>query len=141
MKIISHRGNLNGKSMYENHPEYIEETLCQDFEVEIDVWWIDDSGFWLGHDKPQYPVDEHYLENPKFWCHAKNIEALSKMLDNNNIHCFFHQEDDVTLTSKGYIWTYPNKQLTDISIAVLPKEINKSLNCYGVCTDFVTRWI
>ena len=65
MIYISHRGNLNGKSMYENHPEYIEETLCQDFEVEIDVWWIDDSGFWLGHDKPQYPVDEHYLENPK----------------------------------------------------------------------------
>ena len=141
MKIISHRGNLNGKSMYENHPDYIEETLCQDFEVEIDVWWIDDSGFWLGHDKPQYLVDEHYLENQKFWCHAKNIEALSKMLDNNNIHCFFHQEDDVTLTSKGYIWTYPNKQLTDKSIAVLPKELDKSLNCYGVCTDFVTRWI
>ena len=32
-------------------------------------------------------------------------------------------------------------QLTDKSIAVLPQEINKSLNCYGVCTDFVTRWI
>jgi len=47
----------------------------------------------------------------------------------------------VTLTSKGYIWTYPNKQLTDNSIAVLPKELDKSLNCYGVCTDFVTRWI
>ena len=141
MILIAHRGNMTGSNIQrENEPLYIIEALEKGFDVEIDVWYKED-GFWLGHDKPQYPVDEHYLENPKFWCHAKNIEALSKMLDNNKIHCFFHQEDDVTLTSKGYIWTYPNKQLTDKSIAVLPQEINKSLNCYGVCTDFVTRWI
>ena len=29
MKIISHRGNLNGKSLYENHPEYIQETFLK----------------------------------------------------------------------------------------------------------------
>ena len=62
------------------------------------------------------------------------------MLNNNNIHCFFHQEDDVTLTSKGYIWTYPNKQLTNKSM-VLPKTIDKNLECFGVCTDEVVRWI
>ena len=76
MILISHRGNLNGASAYENHPEYIQEALNQGFDVEIDVWWIDDTGFWLGHDKPQYLVDEYYLENPKLWCHAKNLEAL-----------------------------------------------------------------
>ncbi|MBT3961642.1 hypothetical protein HOE22_00310 [Candidatus Woesearchaeota archaeon] len=135
MILISHRGNLNGASAYENHPEYIQEALNQGFDVEIDVWWIDDTGFWLGHDKPQYLVDEYYLENPKFWCHAKNIEGLYKMLLNKNIHCFFHQEDDVTLTSKGYIWTYPNKQLTDKSIAVLPKE-NPIIEVAGICSDF-----
>ena len=56
-------------SLYENHPEYIQETLAQNFDVEIDVWWVDEE-FWLGHDNPQYPVEENYLENPKFWCHA-----------------------------------------------------------------------
>jgi len=57
------------------------------------------------------------------------------MLLNKNIHCFFHQEDDVTLTSKGYIWTYPNKQLTDKSIAVLPKE-KPIIEVAGICSDF-----
>ena len=141
VKIISHRGNINGpRRELENKPRYINQALELGYDVEIDVWWKDD-GFWLGHDKPQFKVNRQFLQNDKFWCHAKNIEGLYKMLDNNNIHCFFHQEDDVTLTSKGYIWTYPNKQLTDNSIAVLPKELDKSLNCYGVCTDFVTRWI
>ena len=141
MKIISHRGNINGpRKELENKPRYINQALELGYDVEIDVWWKDD-GFWLGHDEPQFKVNRQFLQNDKFWCHAKNIEGLYKMLDNNNIHCFFHQEDDVTLTSKGYILTYPNKQLTDNSIAVLPKELDKSLNCYGVCTDFVTRWI
>ena len=132
MKIISHRGNINGpRKELENKPRYINQALELGYDVEIDVWWKDD-GFWLGHDEPQFKVNRQFLQNDKFWCHAKNIEGLYKI---------FHQEDDVTLTSKGYIWTYPNKQLTDNSIAVLPKELDKSLNCYGVCTDFVTRWI
>ena len=43
------------------------------------------------------------------------------MLEDGKDTLFEHQEDDVTLTSEGYIWTYPNKQLTDNSIAVLPE--------------------
>ena len=140
MILISHRGNLNGKTDDENNPKYIEEALNQGFDVEVDVWYIDNQ-FWLGHDDPQYRVEEKYLENPKFWCHAKNIDGLYKMLDNSNIHCFFHQEDDVTLTSNGYMWTYPDKELTKKSICVTPETVDKSIDCYGVCTDFVTRWI
>ena len=112
MILISHRGNLNGKSNRENQPDYIHEALVQDFDVEIDVWWFGDGGYWLGHDKPQYHVDENFLENPRLWCHAKNIDALYKMNINSLIHCFWHQEDDVTLTSRGYLWTYSGKQLT-----------------------------
>jgi len=139
MILISHRGNLNGKSDKENSPDYIEEALDQGFDVEVDVWYIDNE-FWLGHDNPQYLVEEKYLENPKFWCHAKNIEGLYKMLNNNNIHCFFHQEDDVTLTSDGYMWTHPGKKLTDNSIAVLPKA-NPDVKVAGICSDFVTMLI
>ena len=146
MKIISHRGNLNGKSMYENHPEYIEETLCQDFEVEIDVWWIDDSGFWLGHDKPLYKINnKKFLLNKHIWIHAKNIDAAYELSKMKNTHFFWHQNDDIVLTSKSILWTYPGKQLTKNSVCVLP-ELDKKLNikkikkCYGICSDYIQEF-
>tara|TARA_B100001094_G_scaffold333301_1_gene410484 strand:- start:6193 stop:6615 length:423 start_codon:yes stop_codon:yes gene_type:complete len=132
---ISHRGNLDGKSLFENHPKHIKEALSENFDVEIDVWLVDDE-YWLGHDNPQYVVDDDYLDNPKLWCHAKNINALYKMLQNNKIHCFWHQEDDVTITSKGYLWTYPNRQLTPKSIAVLPEMVIED-EIAGLCSDFI----
>ena len=139
MILISHRGNLNGKSDRENQPEYINEALDQGFDVEVDVWYIDNQ-FWLGHDKPQYKVSDGFLEHPNLWCHAKNIDALYVMYTNYHIHCFWHQEDDVTLTSRGYLWTYTGKQLTSNSISVLPTtELN--VDVAGVCSDFIVRFI
>jgi hypothetical protein len=140
MILISHRGNLNGKSNMENRPGYIHKALGQDFDVEIDVWWFGDGGYWLGHDKPQYHVDENFLENPRLWCHAKNIEALYKMNINSLIHCFWHQEDDVTLTSRGYLWTYSGKQLTSNSIAVLPDK-KPEVEVAGICSDYIKEWL
>ena len=146
MILISHRGNLNGKSNMENRPGHINKALWQGFDVEIDVWYIDDE-FWLGHDIPQYKIEENFLENPRLWCHAKNIDTLYKMTSNSLIHSFWHQDDDVTLTSRGYLWTYPGKQLTEKSICVLPEfEDKKSKvilpkNVAGICSDFIVRFI
>ena len=57
---------------------------------------------------------------------------------------FWHQDDDVTLTSKGYIWTYTGKQLTDKSIAVLPELdsefIISSKKIVGICSDYVVNY-
>ena len=79
MILISHRGNINGKnSDRENSIEYIEEALDMGYNVEIDVWVIDNK-FYLGHDNPLYEVDFLFLINNKLWCHAKNLEALLKM--------------------------------------------------------------
>jgi len=138
MILISHRGNLNGKSDRENSPDYIEEALSQGFDVEVDVWY-DGKQFWLGHDKPQYKVSEGFLEHPNLWCHAKNIEGLYSMLE-DDIHCFWHQEDDVTLTSRGFFWTYPGKELTKKSIAVLPDK-KPNVEVAGVCSDFIVRFV
>jgi len=141
MKLISHRGNINGKqSDLENSPKYIENAIKQGYDVEIDVWYTD--GFYLGHDNPTYKVDIKYLQNNKLWCHAKNGEALYEMRKIDKIHCFWHQDDDMTLTSKGYIWTYPKKSLYYNSICVLPElgytgELDK---CYGICSDFIKEY-
>ena len=134
MKLISHRGNIAGKQPgLENMPEYVEDTLQKGYDVEIDVWW--QNGFFLGHDGPLYAVDLLFLKNPKLWCHAKNIDALYEM-QKNGIHCFWHQEDDVTLTSQGYLWTYPGKPLTPSSIWVKPpSNIEIKEDIAGICSD------
>ena len=105
MILIAHRGNTLGrKKELENKPEYITDTLQKGYDVEVDVWSIDKQ-FYLGHDKPQYKIERSFLQNKKFWCHAKNIEAFYRMIDDNKIHCFFHDKDKVALTSKGYFWS------------------------------------
>jgi hypothetical protein len=140
MILISHRGNINGKNPdKENDPMYITKALQSGYDVEIDVWY--ENGEWfLGHDKPTYRIGMDYLKDDRIWCHAKNIEALNRMLK-EDIHCFWHQEDDVTLTSKGYMWTYPGKQLTNQSICVLPEKNNEiPKKALGICSDFVVSY-
>ena len=68
------------------------------------------------------------------------------MLKHSNIHCFWHQKDDVTLTSDGYVWTYPGKGLINNSICVMPerygvKKNHKSLKkCAGICSDVINQY-
>tara|TARA_B100000530_G_scaffold311999_1_gene239382 strand:+ start:47 stop:505 length:459 start_codon:yes stop_codon:yes gene_type:complete len=135
--LISHRGNVTGpNSDRENHPDYIDEAISAGYNVEIDVWRISDEMI-LGHDVPQYKIDMNFLfdRQDSLWCHAKNVEALSFMTVWEKLNCFWHQEDDVTLTSKGYIWTYPGKQLTENSICVKPSPANIPTLCAGICDD------
>ena len=140
MIYISHRGNLNGpKPKWENDPDYIRKTLDKGFDVEIDVWY-ENSSFYLGHDEPTHKIDVGFLKKNGLWCHAKDVNVLNIMLSYSDIHCFWHQEDDVTLTSRGFFWTYPGKQLTEKSICVLPEK-KLDIEVAGVCSDFIVRWV
>jgi hypothetical protein len=64
------------------------------------------------------------------------------MLQYPSIHCFWHQDDDLTLTSKNFIWTYPGKDLINGAIAVLPEiELHKNIeNAGGICSDFIENY-
>tara|TARA_A100001515_G_C4557956_1_gene205634 strand:+ start:105 stop:536 length:432 start_codon:yes stop_codon:yes gene_type:complete len=138
--LISHRGNVSGRNINkENRPDYIKDALRAGYHVEIDVWLVDDK-FFLGHDRPEYEIGVSFLEIPEVWCHAKNLDALITMLD-LGIHCFWHEKDTVTLTSKGYIWAYPGMQKIRGSIAVMP-EINNddTSECLGVCSDYISTY-
>ena len=143
MILISHRGNINGKiPLRENEPSYIRDAIHLGYDVEIDVWHNNNT-FWLGHDNPEYQIGLYFLlENAdKLWCHAKNIEAIIEMKKENDINCFWHQEDDITLTSKGYIWAYPGKQPIKNSIAVMPEIYNDDLDkCIGICSDYISNY-
>jgi len=144
MRFIAHRGNLTGPSLNENHPDHIDNSIASGFDVEIDVW-INGYEIFLGHDEPQYKIDNNFLEKRRnvLWCHAKNIQAL-KWLVENNFNTFFHDTDDYTLTSKGFIWAYPGTTLVEGAICVMPEMANdpeylaKNINIiHGVCSDYV----
>jgi hypothetical protein len=140
MKLISHRGNLNGRDPdNENSIEYIKNALSYGFDVEIDIFYYNER-LWLGHDEPSYLIkDINFLKNDKLWCHAKNLQALEILISDKEIHSFWHQKDDVTLTSRGYIWTYPDIQPLKNAILVVEKKIEKKNlpECLGICSDYV----
>ena len=142
MKLISHRGNINGKiPNNENHPEYIDEALHAGFDVEIDMWWVDGKTY-LGHDEPLYEVDDKWLTErmDNLWVHCKNVELLN-WIRSTTLHWFWHEEDTLTLTSKGYVWVYPGKQPIVGSIAVMPEIYDEDVSkCIGVCSDIISRY-
>ena len=145
MILISHRGNLNGKfESYENEPMFIDKAISEGYDVEVDVWYIDNLLF-LGHDKPQYSVDFRWFIDrlSKLWVHCKNIESILYFQEcGYEINYFWHQEDDITLTSKNFIWTFPGKKLTSRSIAVLPESVKdwELTECLGICSDYIKKY-
>ena len=141
MIFIAHRGNIAGRNPnFENTPPYLDTALARGYDVEVDVWYIDGT-YYLGHDGPEIETTLEYLSNDKFWCHCKNVEALQQLI-RHGVHCFFHQTDDVTLTSRGILWTFPKKTLVEGSVCVMPElgyEGNISL-CGGICSDVVEEY-
>jgi hypothetical protein len=141
MILISHRGNTNGKiEIQENEPTYIDSAIERGYDVEIDVWFIENI-LWLGHDKPQYRIDFIWIQEryTKLWVHCKNVEAVVFFKQCNYlINYFWHEEDTLTLTSHNHIWVYPSKQPIPNSIAVMP-ELNKEgvSQCLGICSDYI----
>jgi hypothetical protein len=153
IRLISHRGNLTGPNPErENHPDYIMEALKANFEVEIDLWKIEDRLF-LGHDDPQYEVDDAWLQKHsmgQFWIHCKNGYAFQYMVNKpSHLHYFFHNTDLYTLTSRGYIWAYPNATPLEGCIIAVP-EVHYGRDetglmvqrgfIGGVCSDYVVDY-
>jgi hypothetical protein len=147
MHFISHRGNINGPNAErENEPSYLLEAIALGFDIEVDIWFhhscsLSQGMFYLGHDFPQYPVDNCFIEEikNKSWFHCKNLEALNKISIFNNINYFWHQNDDFTLTSAGYIWSFPGRKISDRSILLTESIDDIGLKiCAGVCSDYIS---
>lgn len=168
MRLIAHRGNISGpKPEFENNPEYIVQALDKGFDVEIDVW-IDKTfeksydettikalrvleydseiellktGLFLGHKHPTYKVSKQFFYNPNIWCHLKDIEAVQYFQKNlPNTNWFWHENDQLTLTSKGYVWGY-QKLIIPNSVVVMPDYLNiismiiAGFRFTGICAD------
>ena len=139
MILISHRGNLNGKSNLENKPEYLKQAMLKGYGIETDVWLIGGK-LYLGHDNPEYPVEHSFVEEENVLCHAKNKEALEYLI-RNKLHVFWHDEDEYTITSKGNIICHPKSEPIEGSIFMLPEIRGVDVRgCIGICSDYIENY-
>lgn len=148
MILISHRGNTNGPSPdYENRPELVITLLTQKISVEVDLRYYKNN-FYLGHDEPQYEISPEFLLENKdlLWVHCKDKEAFNQALKLRKVHCFWHQEDDYTMTNFGYVWAYPGKEsVSSLCIGVMPEshwspEETLKKSFIGICTDYIGQY-
>ena len=141
MKIISHRGNLEGiNPNLENNPTHIEKVIDMGLEVEIDLRIKNGKSF-LGHDYPQYIVDYEWLEtnNKSLWIHAKDYESVD-FLRTTDFNWFWHDKDEMTLTNHGFIWSNIGKYFNNgITVCLDYQELPDYL--LGVCTDEPIKYL
>ena len=141
MIFISHRGNLYGpNSQLENTEEHIKEAIEKNYFVEVDVWKLKET-WWLGHDIPQHETSKDFIKQKGLLLHAKNLEAFKVMLD-LGLHCFWHQEDSYTLTSRGLIVSYPGYAAGNDVICMKPELMSTDTieQCYAICSDYVATF-
>ena len=144
MIFISHRGNILEKDKTkENKIDYIENALSLGFDVEVDIWYIDNM-LYLGHDNPCTEIDLNFLNKnkDKLWVHCKNIDSLI-YLKNKDLNYFWHESDKVSVTSKGILWAYPSKEKIRESIDVLPETFSEEkyeFKTIGICSDFIQKY-
>jgi hypothetical protein len=76
----------------------------------------------------------------QLWCHAKDAHALRQLVD-SSLDCFSLHDDNVVLTSRNYLWTFPGEPIAKGAIAVLPERNDYDLaGCGGICTDFPKKY-
>lgn len=139
MKIVSHRGNINGPNkLLENSPNQIDVALSMNFYVEVDLR-IKNNSFWLGHDKPEYLVDESWLLKRKDYLlvHCKDLDTLNYLSEKtSDLNWFYHTYEDVVLTSKGWPWCYPGVYLSNGITVIQDNSTSLLKKVKGVCTDY-----
>lgn len=141
MKIISHRGNIYGiNTETENNPTQIDKVIDMGYDVEIDLRIKEDKLF-LGHDYCQYEIDIEWLNKrkDKLWVHAKDYDSVIFLKD-TDLNWFWHDKDDMTLTSHGYIWSNIGKYFEGgITVSLEYTELPDYI--LGVCTDELNKYL
>jgi hypothetical protein len=144
-RLICHRANLRGPDPErENSMSAIQECISLGYDVEIDVFRYKNK-LYLGHDKGQEPLDLSFIKNnqEKLWIHCKDLDSLAFFVGTDT-NFFWHQNDDYTLTSKKFIWTYPKKKVDKPCVIVCKTllQTRKYLqsNAYKICTDYAIKF-
>jgi hypothetical protein len=148
MMYIAHRGNTDGpKPEQENSPGYIDKALSEGFYAETDVRKGNmGEGFIMGHDHGEHKLPIEWFEERRglLFIHAKDLATYTYFTREKGWNTFWHQSDDYTLTSAGYIWAYPGSALNEKTICVMPENVVYSrvdlARCLGICSDYVLNY-
>jgi glycerophosphoryl diester phosphodiesterase len=144
MIIISHRGNLEGPSFEnENTPQCTDKALNLGFDVELDIWVLGDE-IYLGHDQPILNISLDFLKDRKehLWLHLKNFQSADFFFGLTEFNFFSHENDPYVITSKGFVWSYPGKCLSEKKIVLMPEwNVGDQIHgATGICTDYPIRY-
>jgi hypothetical protein len=143
MKIISHRGNLNGSDAdRENSPKAVDAAIALGFEVEVDLRMSIGGKLYLGHDRPQYIISADWLAARAgvIWVHMKDPNVLS-LIEALGLNYFCHDNDPYVVTSMGNLWVHPDSDYVAGGVMVLPEKGNVSfrdikIEYSAICTDY-----
>lgn len=138
MHFISHRGNIKGRiPSKENSLSYIDEAIQRGFMVEVDLRCVDGQ-LYFGHDTPDYYVSKDFLHDRSqhLWIHAKDHEALGYLVG-TSLNYFWHDTDDYTMTSKGYLWAYPGKPAIGNMCVCVVKDGQPPVGAFAICSDTI----
>ena len=101
--------------------------------------------YYLGHDEPSYKIDIQWLLDRKFelWVHCKNIDAFEN-LSRHNLNYFWQEDDKYTLTSKQWVWAYPDQKFStkyNKTVTVMPEWYDTDTEGFaGICSDYIERY-
>jgi len=152
MKIIAHRGNLYGPNQEtENTIEHAEKCFALGFDVELDVWYMENGQWFFGHDEPRTKIEWRWLHQNmgNLWLHVKNPRTAQMLCGRlYNFNAFAHEKDPFCLTSHGDLWFYPGTEIKYGPIdyysivACLPEiapdwDLNHATH---ICTDYPVRY-
>lgn len=149
MRIIAHRGNINGPDNYENTREKLLRALDYGFDVEVDVQ-VYDNILYLGHCVPQEPIEPGLLKSDRIWVHCKTLRTFHA-LRYHGLNIFYHDKDLMTITQDGYLWHHQDTTHLDIesyatSLSVVcsldysDEKAERFKNLFGICTDYPEKY-
>jgi len=145
--FIAHRGNWQGANPdYENRIDYLRAAINNGHAIECDLQMYN-GALYFGHDEPQEQVDWSFIINPYVFCHAKTIEAMQVLMA-AGAHCFWHETDQMALTTMGFMWCYPgvhpeNTRAIWLDLMGATTPVIQSDKIFGVCGDNASNltWI
>jgi hypothetical protein len=149
MIYYAHRGNVSGPvPLAENTPDHIQRSLDLGFHAEVDVRALK-GRFFLGHDSPDYPVTETWIDSraSRLLLHAKELEAANLIQSVGARWTYFvHKSDPFALISNGDIWVHDLNQIwfhleaPRFIVPLLTRQLTESFKDHhfkGICSDYL----